>query len=196
MKSLFMSTMSILNSKLENNESLSPNNMEINVSSSSTLDCLIPQEFFTNKEFFACWREVFLRRLGFNIVLVLMAFFTVLFNAIVIISLARKELRSNIFNKLIICHCFIDAVTGGLDAPFYITIDMFNYWPLSPTLGLVWTAFDSGINTVNNTSMLYLTYVRMRSIKAPNTFEKELLIRRPYFMIILYWIIGKLIIMI
>ena len=163
------------------------------IDSDLDLDCLSPQEFNTSSDFYYCFRTLFNEELRFSIFLVLLVVFTVILNILVIVLLIRKRSRMTIFDKLIISLCFCDALTGLLDAPFYSIVQIFGFWPFNYTSGIIWLCFDSGICTVNMMSMLYMTYVRLRSLQAPNTFEREVLIKRPFIIAIIYWILGNLI---
>lgn len=169
-----------------------------NVSSSlNQTDCSIPQEFTTASRFFSCYYKLFIGNIEANILKALMIFFTISLNTIIIIVLSRKRVsnnnnnnKKNVFDKIMISHCVVDGLTGLLDAPFFCTIDIFGFWPLNHTFGLIWCAFDSGICTVSNLHMLYITYARMRSIQAPFTFENEHLIRKPLVMLASFYLIG------
>lgn len=79
---------------------------------------------------------------------------------------------------------------GLLDVPFFHLVRLFGYWPLGRTSALLWATFDNGINSITNLHMLYMTWARLRSIRAPNTYEKELLARSPSLVCLLIWLGG------
>lgn len=76
--------------------------------------------------------------------------------------------------------------------PFFHLVRLFGYWPLGRTSALLWASFDNGINSITNLHMLYMTWARFRSIRAPNSYEKELLARSPSLVCLLIWISGLL----
>lgn len=157
----------------------------------SVLACEIPQEFTTFYAFFVCFQKLFYEKITAYIFIILLMFFIGFLNLLVVVLLLRKRARMTIFDKLIISLCLCDFVIGVIDGPFYSISQMFAYWPLDHTLSILWTILDSGINTVNMSCMLHMTYVRLRSLQAPNTFEREFLIRKPFWTCVVYWIISK-----
>lgn len=151
-------------------------------------NCKIPQEFATSEEFYHCFQKlVDLTTMS----LMLLIFLIVFLNLLVIGLILRKRSGINIFDKLVLLLCFCDTLQGLIDAPFYAIIQMFGYWPLNHSLGVFWTIFDSSINTVNMSCMLHMTYIRLRSLQVPNTFERELLVRKPLWIALFYWTISN-----
>lgn len=161
--------------------------IEINESA----NCKVPQEFATSEEFYQCFQKLVDMS---TMSLMLLIFLIVFLNLLVIGLILRKRTTINIFDKLVVLMCFCDTLTGLIDAPFYAIIQMFGYWPLNHSLGVFWTIFDSSINTVNMFCMLHMTYIRLRSLQAPNTFERELLVRKPLWIALFYWTISNILI--
>ena len=81
-------------------------------------------------------------------------------------------------------------IQGVVDVPLYLMSNLFSYWPFGPIISRYWASYDNNIKTTTNLHMLYLIYTTIRSIKAPRSFQNELLIKRPIVILFIFWIIG------
>lgn len=161
-----------------------------NISTNFSLYCMTPHYFPSSQDFFACYRTLFVLKWDLHVFELLLSFFTVVFNILVIFILLTKPIKCSIFDKILICHCIVDGMIGGVDAPFFHFTSVFGYWPLGNVPALLWSIFDSGINAITNMHMVYMTWVRLRSIRAPFAFKEEILIRHYRIVIIAIWLGG------
>ena len=113
-------------------------------------------------------------------------------NLLVIILLGTKktQTRMSVFDKVIIGHAIVDGLTGLVDMPFFHIKSIFGYFPLSPVIAYMWASYDNNINMTTSLHMLYMSYVRIRSIRAPKHYTNEYLFRYPVFVMICFWILG------
>lgn len=157
------------------------------------LNCSSDNNRTTTNSFLSCYRQLYQYRWMLNTLEILLAVLIVAFNTLVIIILARKPTKMSIFDKIMIAHCIVDGLTGLLDVPFFHFAHVLGFWPFGNTASLFWTTFDNGINGITNMHMLYMTLIRFRSIRSPNTFEKERIAKYPVLVCISIWVIGLLI---
>lgn len=164
----------------------------VSLRNSTMTNCSKPQYFSNANDFFHCYSEMLELNLALGIFGILLVFFTVVLNALVIAILARKQTKLNVFDHLMIAHCIVDGLTGLLNVPFVHIHSVMGYWPFGTIGSLLWASFDNGINFITNVHMLLITFIRFRSIKAPNTFEKEFLTRNSVIICASIWFIGYL----
>ncbi len=88
---------------------------------------------------------------------------------------------------------FVNGLTGLCDMPFYMICDIMGYWPFGTILGSIWASYDNNINVTTSLHMLYMAYVRLRSVKSPNGYKFELLCRRPWLVMLSFWATGTFI---
>lgn len=159
----------------------------------SLISCLQPQFFKSSSEFFNCYALLYRYNWARATGGILLALLTFVLNTLVIILLVKKPFKKTIFDQILIAHCVVDGVTGLVDIPFFHFQDLFGYWPFGDLGAHFWAVYDNGINVITNLHMLYMTWVRFRSITAPNTYEKELIARKPKLIFVLIWLIGVII---
>jgi len=117
----------------------------------------------------------------------------VFLNLLVIIKLlqiSKRQRKINIFDRILIIHCVIDACNGIFNISLKHFVDIFGYWPLGDSLGIFWTIYDQNHHTVSSFHMLYMSWIRFRSIKRAHTFSKELITRYAIFNMFLFWLSG------
>lgn len=56
--------------------------------------------------------------------------------------------------------------------------------------GTMWASFDSGIDTITCVHMLYISFVIFRSLKAPFSYRRELLIKHSHLVMAFIWVFG------
>ena len=161
----------------------------MNHSNLSELDiCLIKQNFASSWEFFHCFKLLYVYRIGVAI------FGTLLITGIVIanFTLIIHKLRSkiSIHDQIIIGNCIVDGLTGIVDVPLFLISNIFGYWPFGKGLSLYWASYDNNINTTTALHMLYMIYVTIRHMQAPDSYKKEILICKPYIVMACIWAIG------
>ena len=105
----------------------------------------------------------------------------------------RKTGKLSIFNKVLIGHAFVDGLTGLIDMPLFHISSIFGYWPLSSVIGELWAIYDSNINLTTSLHMLYMSYIRLRSIQSPRHYSNEFLIKSPVLMMLSFWAVSLLI---
>ena len=166
------------------------NNSSTNDNSTLLLECLKPHIFSSSSEFFACYSLLYRYNWEKATAGIVLSVFAFLFNSLVIVLLVKMPHKKNIFEKILIAHCIVDGVTGLIDVPFFHITDLFGYWPFIRVGAYLWSSYDNAINVITNLHMLYMTWLRFRSIRAPNTFEKDLLAKKPELICVIIWIIG------
>lgn len=154
-----------------------------------TLNCSHHQ-YLSWSDFAFCYELFFQERSAQALTELSVAFFAFLFNLLVIISIVTEEGKTNTFDTILIGHSIVDGLTGLIDIPLFHIKNFFGYWPLPPWLSTMWSCYDNNINFTTNMHMLYMSYVRLRSIKAPKSYEREILIRHPWRIMISFWAIG------
>lgn len=166
----------------------SPNSFKMN---STNTNCSIAQYFSNASDFFHCYAEMFQANVLIGVLGILIVLLAVVFNTLVIVILARKPpTKMTVFDRLMIAHCVVDGLTGLVDVPFFHFQSVMGFWPFGRIPSLLWTSYDNGINVITNLHMLWMTFIRLRSISVPSSFEKELLARRPVLVSALIWSIG------
>ena len=104
--------------------------------------------------------------------------------------MVKKLIKTTIFDQILIAHCLVDGITGLIDIPLFHLHDLFGYWPLGELTAHLWAIYDNGINAITSLHMLYMTWIRLRSITAPNTYETDLISRKPKLIFVSIWLIG------
>ena len=111
-------------------------------------------------------------------------------NLLVIVMIYAKPVHLTIFDKILIGHCIVNGLTGLIDIPIFHIYTFFGYWPFHSFFCYFFASYDNNINTTTSLHMFYITYVRVRSIQAPKTYNKELLMRRPEAVMACIWAFG------
>lgn len=150
--------------------------------------CSEPKSFRSINELFSCYSVLSKNKTVIITLQLLLIVCTVLANLAVFLLKCKNKRSKNVFNLILIGHSIVDGVTGLVDEPLFQIYSLFEYWPMGETLCYFWNLYDSSINTVTNLHMLYMGWVRMRFIMAPNTFSGEVLIRNPIRVMLLIWI--------
>jgi hypothetical protein len=118
---------------------------------------------------------------------------TIIFNLLVIVLLwFKKTSKLSVFNKVLIGHAFVDGLTGLISMPLFHISSIFGYWPLPNIIGQLWAIYDSNINITTNLHMLYMSYIRLRSIQSPKHYSNEFLIKSPVLMMLSFWVVSLL----
>lgn len=154
------------------------------------ISCLKPQIFNSSTEFFICYSQIYSSNWLKATSGILLSVLTVTLNTLVIILLVKKPIRTTIFDQILIAHCLVDGITGLIDIPLFHLHDLFGYWPLGQLTAHFWAVYDNGINAITSLHMLYMTWIRLRSITAPNTYESDLISRNPKLIFVSIWLIG------
>ena len=163
---------------------------DVILNSTLLLECLKHQTLNSINEFIKCYNTLYAYHWGRATVEIILATLVVTLNSFVIFILLRNGKRKNLFDKILIGHCIVDGITGLVAIPFFHFRDLFGYWPFGESLANFWAIFDNAINVITNLHMLYMTWVRFRSITAPNTYENEILAKMPKLVFVLIWLIG------
>ena len=150
---------------------------------SSNLSCFTPQTFENITEFYECYELVLKENAligSCGIILTISVFVT---NLWVMIMLITKE-HVNVFDKILIGHAFVDWWTSIYNISWKHFVDVFGYWPLSYSFGISWEIYDQSHQTVTALHMLYMSWIRLRSIQNPKNYKNELIAKYPILMMI------------
>ena len=115
---------------------------------------------------------------------------TILLNLLVIAIVLNLHSVKSIYDIIIIGHSISNLLSGLLIMPFFHIQETFDSWMFGQFSSMLWASLDNTITTVTNLHMLYMSYVRLRSIISPKQYTKELLIKQPIVMIIIFWVFG------
>lgn len=154
---------------------------------SSNLSCFTPQTFENITEFYKCYELVLKENAligSCGIILTISVFVT---NLWVMIMLVTKE-HVNVFDKILIGHAFVDWWTSIYNIFWKHFVDVFGYWPFSYSFGISWEIYDQSQQTVTALHMLYMSWIRLRSIQNPKNYKNELIAKYPILMMISFWL--------
>ncbi|CAF0799931.1 unnamed protein product [Brachionus calyciflorus] len=84
----------------------------------------------------------------------------------------------------------MDLTTGIFDYPISTASIIFGYWPFHSAVANIWATYDNGYNTITCSYMFYLSYILLRSIRAPLNFKNEFLVRNPKKVLASIWLIS------
>jgi hypothetical protein len=167
---------------------------EENLNDTFSNSCQRWQAFDSIQNFFTCYTEFLKMNLPLAIFELCLIVCIVLFNLIVIFQTLRFSNKSlNIHDRILMSYCFTNLLTGLFELPFFHLECRFNYWPLGPNFGMFTAAFSALIKSVINLQMLYMSYIRYRSLEAPASYTEEFLARKSLIINALIWIAGSLI---
>jgi hypothetical protein len=106
-------------------------------------------------------------------------------NILAIFLLSRKSKTKTVFDKILISHAVMDLITGAIVLPNYFLIATFHFWPLSKGLCMFYVSLDNTMATLCTFHILYMSWVRIRCIKAPKEYTNEASVKYPINVIIL-----------
>ena len=156
--------------------------------------CFIPQEFNDSIEFINCYLYVLKENLLIGLIGIALTISVVFLNLLVITKFlqnnTKRQRKMNIFDRILIINCVIDACNGLFNISLKHLVDIFGYWPLGDSLSIFWTIYDQNHHTISSFNMLYMSWIRFRSIKKAHTFSKELMTRYAIFNMFLFWLSG------
>jgi hypothetical protein len=155
-----------------------------------TEQCLWPHTSKSLSEYLDCYSMLTAKDRTNQIFQICLIVFIIITNIFVICIICLKSLKFNVFDEILVNHCIIQGVTGLIDVPFFHIKNVFKYFPCGQTIATMWAIYDNNINTITNLNMLYLSWVRLRSIVAPQSFKNEILIRKPIIVLMSIWIFG------
>ena len=114
-------------------------------------------------------------------------------NALVIIfgCLFNRDTAS-VFDKLLIAHSLANFINGLVVFPFVFVSSLFAYWPLSREKCLSYLTIENTLACVDVFHIFYMSWIRIRSIKAPSTYTNEFLVKHALPMIFVIWIASIL----
>jgi hypothetical protein len=159
---------------------------------SSNLSCFTPQTFENITEFYECYQLVLKENAligSCGILLTISVFVTNLW--VMIMFITREQL--NVFDKILIGHASVDWMTVVFSISWKHFVDVFGYWPFSYSFGIFWAIYDLSQHSVTALHMLYMSWIRLRSIQNPNNYKTEFIAKYPILMMISFWL-GSIII--
>jgi hypothetical protein len=175
--------------------------------------CEIPQTFNSIEKFFKCYGYFYNQAPSVSILQVLLFIGAFLINFLVIILLYTRPIKISIFDQILIGYCLVNGITGIVDIPFYHVAYIFGYWPFGGIPSRLWViieefllnlslfyyvflkicikaSYDNNINFTTSMHMLFISWARLRSIQAPKSFDKELLLKKPIVIMVCIWTVG------
>jgi hypothetical protein len=99
----------------------------------------------------------------------------------------------NVFDKILIGHASVDWCTAVFNISWKHFVDVFGYWPFSYSFGIFWAIYDLSQHSVTALHMLYMSWIRLRSIQNPNNYKTEFIAKYPIIIMISFWL-GSIII--
>ena len=114
---------------------------------------------------------------------------TVIVNCKLFWMILNKE-EKFVFDKIYMAHIIVDFICGGIDLPIYHIFTTFEYWPFSMMFCVLWNTLDNSINTVSILHMVYLSWVRIESIRDPKGYLNKYIVIYPFTVSLIIWIIG------
>ena len=138
---------------------------------------------------FACYDYFVQKNLTSTIFEYILGIGTVILNIQVFRMINAKE-KKVVFDKILMFHSIVDFVVGAFDLPFYHVFTMFNYWPLSLELCLLWNSLDSALFSISMLIMLYMAFCRFMSVHQPATYQNNRFVKHPFYMTTSIWIIS------
>ncbi len=66
----------------------------------------------------------------------------------------------------------------------------FKHYKFGEVIALMWVAYDNMQNVVTCTFMMYASYAKLRSIQNPRGFKTEILLKKPYKVMLIIFMIG------
>ena len=166
------------------------NTTEIFANGTSNASCATPHSMHSASEFFACYAAMSSGIRFEQLAELSLALTSVVANALCALAISYKSANFNVFDKILVNHCLIQGLTALVDIPIYHVQEVFGYFPCGVYAGLLWSIYDNSINTTTNLNMLYMCWARWRCIVAPGSFNSEFLIRNPFALMCLMWLVD------
>lgn len=123
-----------------------------------------------------------------------MVLITTIANMYLIYLLVKKKCTHLVFDRILISHAFNDLITNLLDLPLYHFKIIFNKFPFGKYACAYFLIIDQSTSTIDILHFIYMSYARIRCIKAPLQFKNETFIRYSnqiltsiWFVCILFW---------
>lgn len=155
--------------------------------------CFTPQTISFSLKFLRCYQLALKNNLLIGLCGILLTISVVITNLFVIILIQNSKKTKNIFDKILIGHALVDLNTGLFNISLKHFVDVFGYWPLNHSLGLAWTIYDQSQQSISVLHMLYISWIRLRSIQMPKTYKTELIAKQPKLIMFLFWLISIII---
>jgi hypothetical protein len=150
--------------------------------------------------FFKCYAELCQENLAHTILIYIFYITTIGLNLFVLISAIivsrshRIKHQSVLFDLILLSQTMANMLSGAINVPAFHVYYLFSYtWPLGYLTEKIWLVFEMTLIFVITFNWLYLCYVRLRSIQNPRGFQTEKLIKKPYFCLLIIWLLGVLI---
>lgn len=160
-------------------------------SSNGSISCKTNQVFKTFNDFFECYTLVFVDGLDLSIMQVLFCVSTVLANMAVIIRILLTNGNIwTIYEKIFMWLCTFYLVESLIDFPLFHFEDRLGYWPFGDLSANIIAAYEANMSTFISLLVLYMSYVRYRSIVAPVDYLNERLLQWPNLVISMFLLVG------
>jgi hypothetical protein len=155
--------------------------------------CFTPKTISSSLKFFKCYQLALINNLLIGSCGILLTISVVITNLFVILLIQNSKKTKNIFDKILIGHALVDLNTGLFNISLKHFVDVFGYWPLHNSLGLAWAIYDLSQHSISVLHMLYISWIRLRSIQMPKTYKTELFAKQPKLIMFLFWLISIII---
>jgi hypothetical protein len=152
--------------------------------------CYTPKTFTNLTEYFKCYQLIASEKVIISVLELLVAFGAALVNGFNIFCLFVGSTKRTCFDEILVGYCLVNGITGLIDIPFFHVSDIFGYWPFGMSSALVWSTYDNNINWNTAAHMFYASYARLRSLQNPKGYSQEILLKKPFIVMILIWIIS------
>lgn len=150
--------------------------------------CYEKKSFDKNSDFVACYNAIIAEKPTTAALEILLAIGAGAINGFVIFCIFASSNKKKVFDYILAGYCLINGLTCWDITCFHIQ-DVFGYWPLGKVASHIWSTYDNNINPTTAQTMFYCCYARLRSLQNPKGYENELLLKKPYVVMGLIWIV-------
>ncbi|CAF1100191.1 unnamed protein product [Brachionus calyciflorus] len=110
--------------------------------------------------------------------------------AIILLIKSKSPFNQTIFDKILISHCVVDILTGTIDFALFYISTIFPYWPFNRLTCIFYYSIDNVLATVEILHMIFMSWVRLRSILSPVKFKDDLIVVHWYLFVIIFYILA------
>ena len=160
-----------------------------NNSNQSLTFCSIENENHDLNSFYTCYLFFAKKKLYATILEIALGLATVIANSKLFLMILNKGDKL-VFDKIYMAHIIVDFITGGIDLPIYHIFTSFDYLPFSMMFCILWNSLDNALISVSILHMMYLSWVRIESIRNPKGYLNKNIIMYPFLISLIIWIFG------
>ena len=142
-----------------------------------------------SSNFNTCLKYFLLNSIPLTIIDFSMVSITTIANMYLIYLLVKKKCTHLVFDRIFISHAFNDLITNLLDLPMYHFILIFKMFPFGKYACAYFLIIDQSTSTIDILHFIYMSYARIRCIKAPLQFTNEVCIRYSNQILASIWVV-------